>query len=179
MTLIIAKVWLIGRSYAAAIERRRETGGILGDKFYEECVGPGIRKEKIDDWFQAPSSAPNSNLALYLETHKKVMALFRKISGEDKPSLASKYLHFHFPSRFYICDARAAAAIALLTDSVAPPPGYDNVYARFFVRCEALNKAIDSLLGRRLSPRDLDKVLLYEAARGKPANGACAESPAG
>jgi hypothetical protein len=34
---IVAKIWLIGRSYAASIERRRNATQ-AGDRFYEETV---------------------------------------------------------------------------------------------------------------------------------------------
>jgi hypothetical protein len=36
---IVAKVWLIGRSYAAAIERGQQSD-LLGDDFYTEVVAP-------------------------------------------------------------------------------------------------------------------------------------------
>jgi len=47
---IIAKVWLIGRSYAAAIERRKNTGSsqFNGDDFYIEKVAPEIKRSEID-----------------------------------------------------------------------------------------------------------------------------------
>jgi hypothetical protein len=48
---IIAKVWLIGRSYAAAIERRREKGEFSGDEFYVKHVAPCIRSSDIDARF--------------------------------------------------------------------------------------------------------------------------------
>lgn len=162
--VIVAKVWLIGRSYAAAIERRRKTDGILGDRFYEKCVGPKIRSSEIDDWFGALRNASNVDVLMGLQIHKKVMGLFSEIANQEKPSLTSKYLHFHFPTRFYIYDSRAAKAIAALTKPIAPSPGYDDLYARFFARCEALNKQMTPILGRGLSPREIDKVLLHTAS---------------
>ena len=49
---IIAKIWLIGRSYAAAIERRKNKDlDAAGDLFYEDKVTPAIKRSGIDDWF--------------------------------------------------------------------------------------------------------------------------------
>ena len=45
---IIAKVWLIGRSYAASIERRRNADQ-FGDGFYEATVAPTIKESGIDN----------------------------------------------------------------------------------------------------------------------------------
>src|SRR5438132_8627778 len=116
--VIIAKIWLIGRAYAAAIERRRDKGDTVGDAFYETKVGPQIRDSDIDKWFEALNNVSNEDVNLNLETHKRVMDLFTKISGLEKRSLASKYLHFHFPSRFYIYDSRAYKAISELTEPI-------------------------------------------------------------
>src|SRR6266704_2598979 len=112
--VIIAKVWLIGRTYAAAIERRPDKGDAVGDAFYETKVAPQIRDSDIDKWFGALDNSSNKDMTLNLETHKRIMGLFTEISGLEKRSLASKYLHFHFPSRFYIYDSRACKAISEL-----------------------------------------------------------------
>lgn len=162
--IILAKIWLIGRSYAASIERRRDKGeAASGDVFYEKTVGPKILCSPIDAWFCELANDPN--IALVLATHARVMNLFADISGLEKRSLASKYLHFHFPELFYIYDSRASTAISRLTSSVkkhrlASLEKYDAVYARFFLRCLDLNKEVDSLVGKHLTPRDVDKVLL-------------------
>jgi hypothetical protein len=162
--VIIAKIWLIGRTYAAAIERRRDKGDAVGDAFYETKVAPQIRDSDIDKWFEALNNGSNEDMNLNLETHKRVMDLFTKISGLEKRSLASKYLHFHFPSRFYIYDSRAYKAISELTEPIGKKlPALrqcDDVYARFSLRCRDLNEQIDLLAGRHLSPREFDKVLL-------------------
>jgi len=100
--IIIAKIWLIGRSYAAAIERRRSTADAVGDAFYETVVAPTIRSSAIDNWFRALATSANEDMALNLETHMRVMELFTEISGLEKRSLASKYLHFHFPALLHL-----------------------------------------------------------------------------
>ncbi len=162
--VVIAKIWLIGRTYAAAIERRRDKGDAIGDAFYETKVGPQIRGSDIDKWFEALDIGSNEDMTTNLETHKRVMDLFTKISGLEKRSLASKYLHFHFPSRFYIYDSRACTVISKLTKPIGKRlpllREHDGEYARFSLRCLDLNQQIDLLAGRHLSPREFDKVLL-------------------
>ena len=162
--IIIGKIWLIGRTYAAAIERRKTVDGASGDAFYEDEVAPKVRNSDIDKWFQAVRSGSAQDLALHLETHARVMGLFTAISGLEKRSLASKYLHFHFPDRFYIYDSRAYRVISELTEpvrkSLPPLKEYDDVYARFFLRARDLRSQFASLLGRPLSLREFDKVLL-------------------
>jgi hypothetical protein len=165
--IIIAKIWIIGRSYAAAIERRpRITDGPVGDAFYETCVARQIRESPIDDWFQSLRDSPIEDTATNLEMHKRLMDLFYSISRLDKRSLASKYLHFHFRDRFYIYDSRASAAISQLTSPVKDLPALrdnDRRYAHFFLRCRSLNREIASSLALNLTPRELDKVLLKQA----------------
>ncbi len=168
--IIMAKVMLIGRAYAASIERGRRIDGDTGDDFYKNKVARKIRESGIDKWFRTLDKSlndkisENENMALNLETHMNVMKLFNSISRLDKRSLAAKYLHFHFCDRFYIFDSRAQKAISRLTEPIGRSHlrlrKHDNVYARFYLRCEALNSEIARLMGRRLSPRELDKVLL-------------------
>ncbi len=172
--VIVAKVWLIGRSYAAAIERRRSnTPSLNGDAFYERSVAPNIRKSGIDKWFRSISDDASNDIALILRVHKKVMDLFGEISGLGKRSLASKYLHFHFPSRYYIFDTRAMKGIQALTTGVGRNlhslRNYDETYARFYLRAQTLNAELNSLVGRSLSPRELDKVLLAWDRQSSPA----------
>ena len=38
--VVIGKIWLIGRSYAAAIERRKNSDDFIGDEFYYKAVAP-------------------------------------------------------------------------------------------------------------------------------------------
>ncbi|MBI3609982.1 MAG: hypothetical protein HY204_04660 [Nitrospirae bacterium] len=163
--VIIGKIWLIGRSYAAAIERRNKNHSkYSGDQFYEKVVAPKIKQSEIDWWFKTIADSDPTNSDLAIKFHKKLMDLFREISGKDKRSLASKYLHFHFPDRFYIYDSRAQKAIVKLTEGVGrknlPRVVHDPPYAKFFLRCLSLVEQITPVIGRRLSPRELDKVLL-------------------
>ena len=52
---IVGKIWLIGRSYATAIERRKTgVAGIPeGDDFYFDRVAPFILDSDIDTWIKS------------------------------------------------------------------------------------------------------------------------------
>src|SRR5436190_1128228 len=102
---VLAKMVTIGRVYAAAIERRKVHLNVSGDLFYIKHVAPQIIKSSIDQWIQEAQTAdPHSTdgLATMVRVHKFMTDVFTRISGEEKRSLASKYLHFHAPRLFYI-----------------------------------------------------------------------------
>lgn len=167
---IIAKVWLIGRSYAAALERRKnKSSNSLGDLFYENKAVPIIKKSKIDDWFARLKKKPTDAI----ETYAKLTNLFHKITKLEKRSLASKYLHFHFKKLFFIYDSRSMAGIRRVTPGLRKqPPSLsskktDKDYANFYWRCIWLQNDLQARLRRKLSPRQIDKVLLYIAASKK------------
>lgn len=158
---------MIGRTYAAAIERRRTNGDLTGDRFYLEKVLPNLRSPGLDDWLaEARAATPGTpqGLATLVAVHGRTMNLFKKISGLEKRSLASKYLHFHVPGLFYIYDARATAALNQLDENVprdthVAEPG-DREYRRLVERCEDLRKFCLAEFKQDLSPRQLDNLLL-------------------
>lgn len=166
---ILAKIWLIGRSYAAAIERRRNPQHAT-EQFYLEVVVPKIRKSQIDTWLLGISSYTfpgPGNCSDLIGVHKKVTDLFSDISGLEKRSLSSKYLHFHFPNLFYIYDSRAAYGLARVTKGLGKLrpdlKEHDKTYARFFLRCQDLVEQIVEKYQVRLLPRQLDNCLLLVA----------------
>lgn len=165
--IIIAKIMIIGRTYSASLERRRKRKiHSVGEKFYEDQVAPAVRQSAIDDWLRQLATDEKKTSALPLEIHRKLTDLFSEISGLRKRSLASKYLHFHFPERFYIYDSYAQKAVRkavgkIMHDTVSEnAERCDTPYAKFFRNCETLRKDIRVSFGLALTPRDLDKVLL-------------------
>lgn len=166
---ITAKLWLIGRAYAAAIERRRGPGKWSGDDFYRHEVARRVRRSGIDTWFESICGLPRPDPALVLPVHAKLTKLFFSISNLDKRSLASKYAHFHAPRAVYIFDTRADRAIRLVTERPRWRDGAktrcDGPYAQFFLRCEAFRAQLEDTLSRPVLPRDMDKVLLAVASR--------------
>lgn len=177
---IIAKVWLIGRSYSAAIERRKnKREGSNGGGFYEKEVGPKIRRSEIDKWFARLKKEPAS-VVNAIEIHHKLTKLFQKMTELGKRSLASKYLHFHFKNLFFIYDSRSAASLRGITPRSDKQLGKfssknfqlkksksDKTYANFFRRCLWLQEDLKKLLGYKPSPRELDKLFLHITGSGR------------
>jgi hypothetical protein len=167
--IAIGKLWLIGRTYAAAIERRRVRGETAGDAFYTDRVAPVVCRSGLDNWLAAVHRNPD-DMNVALEAHAKLTALFSQLTGLSKISLASKYLHFHAQSAFYIYDSRAATGIQRLTRRLSPDERSqlretvcDSTYGEFFMRCNGLAEELRAILGRRVTPREVDKVLLAVA----------------
>jgi hypothetical protein len=166
---ILAKIWLIGRAYAAAIERRRQTSDVVfeGDSFYTDNVAPKMRKSQIDKWLSELKGIkePNEqNLGIILNTHYKLTCLFEEISGLEKRSLASKYLHFHFPHLFFIYDTRAVTALrggpARTVRAAYADTKIDNEYRKFCEKCLQARNFIEEKYRSKLTPRQLDNLLL-------------------
>jgi hypothetical protein len=169
---VYAKILLIGRSHAAAIERRSEDGKgpkVPNDEFYERIVVPAIRKSRIDRWIKEAAATPGINpesLPVLLSVHAKVTRLFASISGKNKRSLASKYLHFHLPNHFFFYDARAVQALGFLKDvigkrlMVTPNARYDTEYERLVRKCLMLLDEARRLRVAPLTPRHVDNLLL-------------------
>ncbi len=163
---IVAKIWLIGRSYAAAIERRKNAKEYNED-FYTEVVGPVMMKSGIDQWiaeinrFRFPSL---DNIEKILAVHGSLMNLIKKMTGMGKRSLASKYLHFHKPNLFFIYDSRAMESIRKLVppskDKFNVRSNIDIEYAKYCLRCIDLRDLIKEKFNTYLTPRELDNILL-------------------
>lgn len=161
---IVAKIWLIGRSHAAAIERRRNAKNI-GEDFYEAKVAPAMQNKQIDLWLGSIQQTDKSGSAKTVEIHKKLMDLFHSITGLYKRSLASKYLHFHKRDAFFIYDSRARQSITKVVPPLNEIPEletgeYDPEYRDFVRRCVWLRNKVQKTLGTGLTPREIDKLLL-------------------
>lgn len=167
--VIVGKIWLIGRSYAAAIERRKNaTDG--GDDFYYDVVAPKLLEigPELDDridYLRKSKGPIVDDFKEILSTHKFLMDTFYELTGLEKRSLASKYLHFHCPEKFFIYDSRARAGIGKLVkrpnkDLLAAVPDYDPEYGDFVCRMIELQEYLDKQLGVYELPRKLDSFLL-------------------
>ena len=103
--VIASKVFLIGRSYAAAVERQHK-GEPKGDIYYYEKVVPEIKALDIAGGLDKCIAEINGksgfedSLETIFKVHDALSHLGRKCeNGEEpderRPSFASKYLHFH------------------------------------------------------------------------------------
>lgn len=45
---IISKIWIVGRTYSAAVERRRKKDDHTSDEFYQKKVAPAILEADLD-----------------------------------------------------------------------------------------------------------------------------------
>lgn len=179
---ILAKTLIIGRTYAASIERRRkETKNsipveeIINDDFYEKFIVPKFQALNLDEYINEIKSWGNIHLlsltdeqiTQVLTLHKKLSEAFWNETGLHKRSFASKYLHFHLPHIFFIYDSRAYGALGLVLKEVAfgsrviVPEEADKDYGLFFKKCICVlqyYKLVDEDL--HISPRHLDNLLI-------------------
>ncbi len=174
--IVVAKLWLIGRSYSAAIER-----GATGNYDTTEAIYKfGVPKElvevgkKLDDKIcslknQGEKHITKELLPQIIETHAFLTDRFLRISGKNNRSLASKYLHFHAPEFFYIYDSKAVENVRkyktldekLRQDLIkGESDTYDKDYVDFVAKMYPLNERIKNELGVWLTPRQLDIFLL-------------------
>jgi hypothetical protein len=168
--VIIAKFWIIGRTYAAALERRRVTGDVRGDDFYTKSLVPLIQKSDIDAWFVNLKGDHVNDATLNIEIHKWLVDQLSTIASSNKRSLASKYLHFHFPNRFYMYDTRAVASLRELMRGVKlpkqkHPKKADRDYAIFYHRCDFYKREMEAHHKREFSHRQFDFILTGWADR--------------
>lgn len=167
--VIVGKIRLIGRSYAAAIERRKNAVDV-GDDFYYDVVAPKLLEigPELDDRIAGLKKSNGlvvDDVKEVLSTHKFLMDIFYELTGLEKRSLASKYLHFHCPEKFFIYDSRARAGIGKLVkrpnkELLKNVPDYDPEYGDFVCRMIELQEYLDEELGVYELPRKLDSFLL-------------------
>lgn len=166
---IASKVWLIGRSYAAAIERGAGKKIKKGEDFYMKQVAPAIKRAEIDHWIGRVLHIKRltvENIGESLRCHKLVMDLFGKIAGgRTKRALASKYLHFHAPYAFFIYDSRATSRVRQELRKrrgriVLPKLRCDEKYKKFCLQCLLYREILEKEMKMQITPRDLDSKLL-------------------
>jgi hypothetical protein len=169
-SIIVAKIWLIGRSYSASIERRRPSsvhGHLDSDRFYENVVAPALMESSLDQQIQSlrryPSPSSDS-IPLILDLHMCLLGIFKTITNLDKRSLASKYLHFHLPHLFYLYDSRACIGLRKILPRYKPKivvsGRFDKNYKEFTLKLFDLQEEIENSFGKHLLPRQLDRLLL-------------------
>ena len=100
-----------------------------------------------------------------LNTHKFLMDTFVELTGLEKRSLASKYLHFHCPDKFFIYDSRAKTAIGKIVkrpdrEILSGLEDYDAEYGDFVCRMLELQEYLDEKMGIYENPRSIDSFLL-------------------
>lgn len=97
--------------------------------------------------------------------YQNTNAIFTEVTGLEKRSLASKYLHFHCPEKIFIYDSRAKVAIRIIVKRpdkkiLSELVEYDAEYGDFVCRMLELQKYLDEKLGVHEKPRSIDSFLL-------------------
>jgi hypothetical protein len=173
---IIAKVWLIGRAYSVALERRQKGDNTINDDFYIRDITRVFKNSRIDQWLFNLAKIQEitvGSLPSILEAHHDLVSILEPITKYENRSFASKYLHFHLPHLFFIYDSRASSALRQFVNRipedlklVAKADATEPEYARFFCKIFALQNAIKREFDIQLSPRELD-TLLVEIANNR------------
>jgi hypothetical protein len=166
---IVGKVILIGRAYAAAIERRKNKTE-LNDNFYLDKVAPKFKNSDLDIYLnklKSHSELTEKNIPEILKIHFYLTDLIKDLTEQNKRSFSSKYLHFHFPNLFFIYDTRAVKAIGILKTKFQykykeqiNSNGIDKDYASFFYKCFVLKRRLENEFGRTLTNRHIDNILM-------------------
>lgn len=159
---IRAKIWLIGRSYAASIERRRSKNHI-NDDFYDYVTKEFINFNKKENFDKELNEIKKLNfndksLNKILELHNKLTIFFKKLTGLEKRSLASKYLHFHAPI-FPIYDSRAKDSLNKIIKGQIFTKG-DKEYSRFCNKILFLFNEIKKETNKEPTIREIDTYLV-------------------
>jgi len=168
--IAMAKIWLIGRSYAAAIERGCRNAKKLSSEEFYVFVGKKISKSPIDKWLDSLhdfQDINDRNIECILTVHGQLTNFLYKISDLKRRSLASKYLHFHFPELFFIFDNRAKTGLSKIkprwmTEHNNKKTVADHEYEIFFKKIVKLRQYIKCKWQYNLSPREIDNLLLYK-----------------
>jgi hypothetical protein len=166
----VAKLWIIGRTYNAQIERRktssehkqqdRENGGIY------HVVANALKHSNFDQHLNQLSNlqtVDEGNLIYILSAHEQFMRLMIPHLNQRNTSFASKYLHFHFPKLFFILDKIAEQSLKhydIIYTDTDYAEFHDIRYRQFCNHNLALRNLIKITYGISMTPRQLDNLLL-------------------
>jgi len=154
----ISKLWLIGRSHSAALERTHV--GRQGDVYFD--AASRLREARLDETLSTLAALP----VTYDQPHRDAIALcvanvtnvLMQVTEQEKISLASKYLHYHQRS-IPIYDSISDGAFRKLAQRVAR--GRD-VYAGHLERFEDLFVALRAANEfEPVSARTIDDFVLW------------------
>ncbi len=165
---IRAKIWLIGRSYAASIERRKIKKKI-NDDFYDYVTDKFIEFNIAKNFDEKLKKLKNkefneNSLKEILIIHKELMDFFKNITGLEKRSLASKYLHFHIPI-FPIYDSRAKNSIRKIVKGKVEESKLigDKEYSKFCYKILFLYDYVRDKTDKNPTLREIDTFLVNTA----------------
>ena len=132
------------------MERRSNKATTPGD-FYYDYVAPRICESELDAKIAAVKAknyeeVSEESIRDILDLHGYLVGILKGLTGKDKRSLASKYLHFHLPDLVFIYDSRVSKVIGEFVDGkVKVPnkdPNWDEVYAKFVYKVFEIYKTL-------------------------------------
>lgn len=170
--IIRAKLVIIGRTYAASLERTNND-----DIYHDDIYKTTIDKMYGGEFDKQLSELKDIHLPLayeysdedlktvskILKVHSSLTDIFKEASGIEKISLASKYLYFHFPDLYFIYDSRSSKAISNSTKPVGLDYSFSDCnikYAKFFLRVLSLRNKIYYQQKIQLTPMQMDNLFL-------------------
>jgi len=171
---VIAKLWLVGRAYAAPIERRSKKAepGTPTHGSYYCAAADAVIDSDLDgrlELLRARTAAQLVDFETSIQVHAHLLAALKRVSGTVHRSFASKYLHFHLPDWFFILDAIASRGLSSECGRERPPkhlaPGGDPEYRSFVGRAWLLRERLAADAPPRLTLRQLDRLLLSRGAQ--------------
>lgn len=171
--VVYGKLAIIGRTYAAALERTSKKGH-AAKKIFSEAISTLIGEEELDKLLAAakkvklPTSTTFTDddyeaIHTVLAAHSYLNKVLQKAAKTSKRSLSSKYLHFHLPNLYPIYDSYSVKNIIQLIPSVrngCDLTKHDEKYAKFFIRSLVLKNTILDENGENMTFRQLDNLLL-------------------
>jgi hypothetical protein len=107
------------------------------------------------------------SLEKVLETHYYFTQLTAKLTGLEKRSFCSKYLHFHLPDLFPIYDSRVVGSLRKLISTtpvrffkIMNSTRIDHEYAKFACKSLEARQDIEKNFDEELTLRQFDNLLI-------------------
>jgi hypothetical protein len=166
--VVVAKLWMIGRAYSAAIERLGKPEDLTTSDLYAR-VAESMISSDVDRHIQklrglGPLSEGNAQEVI--ASHKYLADTLRANTGKYPRSLASKYLHFHAPEAVPIFDSYTQKTICESLPRWCDQSGLsrldDKDYSSFVARVINVLDRIEREHGTRLTVKQLDRLLWIE-----------------
>jgi len=158
--------FIIGRVYAASLERGESTNKNKGDLFYQEDVFIVFKDffKRRDIQRRLKRLTNKSKIDTICYVHSNLVKSIKELRNLEKVSFASKYLHFHFPKAFYILDSRVKKVLPELERylNLKSRLRYNDksVYSKYVHRLQAVRDEIKTQTRINLSIRELDSLLI-------------------
>jgi hypothetical protein len=163
VTSVLAKLWLIGRTFTTGIERAVESDGSLGSALItlaDHMLKNGRQLNQLFGELRAITDLTESNAEQIVALHGQFLRILGKRTRRPPRSFASKYLHFHCRAvplydRNAVMKLNRIVPWKLVTTEFNIPRGADERYGYFMMHFLTLRRA-----NPKLSVRELDGHLL-------------------